>query len=208
METFIQHTGTVAPINQANIDTDQIIPAVYLKRIERTGYGPFLFAAARYDKNNLPDPSFLLNDPVYQKSSILVANRNFGCGSSREHAPWALLDYGFRVIIAPSFADIFQKNCYNNGLVTAMITEDEAEELLNYAKTHPGMKLRVDLETCSITCPDDSSSLSYTFVVHADPSIHAFRQTCFLTGLDDIGIILAKESKISTYEANRGTIKY
>ena len=207
METFTHHTGTVAPINQANIDTDQIIPAVYLKRIERTGYGPFLFAATRYDKNNLPDPSFLLNDPVYQDSSILVANRNFGCGSSREHAPWALLDYGFRVIIAPSFADIFQKNCYNNGLVTAMVTEDEAEELLNYAKTHPGMKLSVDLQTCSITCPDDSS-LSYTFVVHADPSIHAFRQTCFLTGLDDIGIILAKESKISTYEATRGTINY
>lgn len=207
METFIHHTGTVAPMNQANIDTDQIIPAVYLKRIERTGYGPFLFAASRYTKDNQPDPSFLLNNPIYQNSSILVANHNFGCGSSREHAPWALLGYGFRVIIAPSFADIFQKNCYNNGLVTAMLTEAKVNELLNYAKTHPGMKLHVDLQTCSITCPDDNA-LSYKFVVHADPGIHAFRQTCFLTGLDDIGIILAKEDKITAYEAKNRVSKH
>ena len=204
MQSFKTHTGIVLPMNQVNIDTDQIIPAVYLKRIERSGYGPFLFAATRYNEDNLPNPSFILNNPIYQNSSILIANHNFGCGSSREHAPWALLDYGFKVVIAPSFADIFQKNCYNNGLVTAILSEKEVGEIVTHAEANPGMMLTVDLQQCSITC-ENKRSLYYKFLVHADPDIHSFRKSCLLTGLDDIGIILAKEEKITTYELKQAT---
>ena len=201
MQPFIKETGVVAPLDQANVDTDQIIPAVYLKRIERTGFGPFLFHSWRFLPDGRPNPEFVLNAPAYQGATVLVAGRNFGCGSSREHAPWALLDYGFRAIIAPSFAEIFHKNCFDNGIVPVHLPEAQVNELMAKAKQKPGYQMTVDLEACEIT---DQDGLRIPFKVHNDPETHEFRRDCLLRGLDDIALALEHEDDIAVYEARAG----
>ena len=201
MEPFTKITGVVAPLDRENVDTDQIIPAVYLKRISRSGYEDVLFASWRYREDGSPNPDFVLNMPPYQKASVLVAGRNFGCGSSREHAPWALRDYGFRVIIAPRFADIFHKNCFDNGIVPAHISEDQVRQLTSRAKREPGYSITVDLESCELR---DEEGLSIPFEVHTDPETHVFRRHCLLNGLDDIALTLQHEDKIAAYEASHG----
>ncbi len=201
MQPFTKETGGVAPLDRANVDTDQIIPAVYLKRIERTGFGPFLFHSWRFLPDGRPNPEFVLNDPAYQSATVLVAGRNFGCGSSREHAPWALLDYGFRAIIAPSFAEIFHKNCFDNGIVPVHLPEAQVNELMAKAKQTPGYQLTVDLEACELT---DQDGLSIPFKVHQDPETHEFRRDCLLRGLDDIALTLEHEADIAEYEARTG----
>src|SRR5688572_14169322 len=151
MQPFRQHTGLVAPLARANVDTDQIIPKQFLKRIERTGFGQFLFYDWRYTADGVLNPSFSLNEPRYQGASILVADKNFGCGSSREHAPWALGEYGFRVIIAPSFADIFANNCFKNGMLPVTVSDDQVREIMRRAQTHTGYELTIDLVKQIIT---------------------------------------------------------
>ena len=191
MNAFRQHTGLVAPLDRANVDTDQIIPKQFLKRIERTGFGEFVFYDWRYLPDGQPDPSFVLNEPRYQGASILVADKNFGCGSSREHAPWALGEYGFRAIIAPSFADIFANNCFKNGMLPIALTAEQVREIMTRAQQHEGYTLTVDLERQTIT---DSSGLSILFVVGE------FQRYCLLEGLDDIGLTLRHEDAIRAYE--------
>ena len=195
MEPFVRLSGVVAPLDRVNVDTDQIIPAVYLKRIERTGYGEFLFAPWRYQEDGSPNPDFVLNASQYRSANILVAGRNFGCGSSREHAPWALNDYGIRCIIAPSFADIFYNNCFQNGLLPLALPEERVRQIVDRAKAAPGYRLNVDLEAQRLW--DDQEEVSETFQL--DPS----RRHALLHGLDDIGLTLQHEDKIAAYEATR-----
>ena len=192
MEPFIKLSGVAAPINRVNIDTDQIIPAINLKRIERTGYGQFLFGSWRFKEDGSPDPDFVLNDPKYQNPSILVAGRNFGCGSSREHAPWALEDYGIRCIIAPSFADIFFSNCFQNGLLPVVLPEEQVQQLMDKLQKDPGTRLNVDLEAQRIW--DEDEEVVLTFEV--DP----FRKECLLNGLDEIGLTMQQDDKIAAFE--------
>lgn len=201
MEPFKKLTGIVAPLDRANVDTDQVIPAVYLKRIERTGYGEFLFAAWRFNEDGSENKDFVLNIPAYRDSTVLVTGRNFGSGSSREHAPWALLGYGFRAIIALSFADIFHKNCCDNGIVPVHLPEDQVERIMAKAKSAPGYRITVDLESCRVS---DDEGLDIPFRVHNDPETHEFRRHCLLNALDDIGLILQHEDKIAAYEAGQG----
>jgi len=187
MKPFTKHTGLVAPLDRANVDTDQIIPKQFLKRIERTGFGEFLF----YDWRS--NPSFVLNQPRYKSASILVAGKNFGCGSSREHAPWALGEFGFRAIVAPSFADIFANNCFKNGMLPIALTTEQVDQIMSRAQQHEGYELTVDLERQTI---EDSHGLSILFVVSE------FQRYCLLEGLDDIGLTLRHEDLIREYEAN------
>ena len=201
MQPFTKQTGIVAPMDRVNVDTDQIIPAVFLKRIERTGYEDALFASWRFNDDGSPKPDFVLNQPGYKNATILVAGRNFGSGSSREHAPWALLDYGFRAIIAPSFADIFHKNCFDNGIVPVHLPEDQVGQIMAKAKAKPGYQMTVDLEACKLT---DDGGLDISFVVHTNPQTHEFRRHCLLNALDDIALTLEHEDKIAAYEARRG----
>jgi 3-isopropylmalate/(R)-2-methylmalate dehydratase small subunit len=190
MKAFCQHTGLVAPLDRANVDTDQIIPKQFLKRIERTGFGEFLFYDWRYLPDGQPDPSFVLNEPRYQGASILVADKNFGCGSSREHAPWALGEFGFRAIMAPSFADIFANNCFKNGMLPIAVN---VEEIMKRAQEREGYQLTVDLERLVV---EDAGGLSVPFVVSE------FQRYCLLEGLDDIGLTLRHEDAIRAYENN------
>ncbi|MCE2463385.1 MAG: 3-isopropylmalate dehydratase small subunit [Dehalococcoidia bacterium] len=201
MEPFVKLNGIVAPLERANVDTDQIIPAVYLKSIERTGFGSVLFAPWRFNGDGSPNSDFVLNVPSYRNARILVAGRNFGCGSSREHAPWALRDYGFLAIIAPSFADIFQKNCFDNGIVPVLLDDEQVAQVMAKAKGNPGYEMTVDLESCRLI---DEDGLDIPFKVHSDPATHEFRRYCLLNGLDDIGLTLQHEDKIAAYEARRG----
>jgi len=194
MTPFRIHTGLVAPLDRPNVDTDQIIPKQFLKRVERTGFGEFLFYDWRFLADGQPDPSFPLNEPRYRGASILVAGKNFGCGSSREHAPWALADYGFRAIIAPSFADIFANNCMKNGLLPLVLSEAEVDELIRRAKEHEGYQATVDLEKKIVT---DMNAFSAVF------EIGDFQRSCLLEGLDDIGLTLKHESEITEYEQRR-----
>lgn len=194
MNAFQKHTGLVAPLDRANVDTDQIIPKQFLKRIERTGFGQFVFYDWRYLPDGKPNPSFVLNQPRYEGASILVVDKNFGCGSSREHAPWALGEYGFRVIIAPSFADIFANNCFKNGMLPITLETQQVRQILNRAQQQEGYELTVDLERQTI---EDSSGLSILFVVSE------FQRYCLLEGLDDIGLTLKHEDAIKKYEASR-----
>jgi 3-isopropylmalate/(R)-2-methylmalate dehydratase small subunit len=194
MKPFRIHNGLVAPLDRPNIDTDQIIPKQFLKRIERTGFGEYLFYDWRYDERSRPNEEFVLNDARYQGATILVAGRNFGCGSSREHAPWALLDYGFRAIIAPTFADIFATNCMKNGIVPVVLGEAEVATLLRSASDAPGYSLTVDLESRRV---QDSAGFNASF------TIDEFRRYCLMEGLDDIGLTLQYEPQIAAYEANR-----
>lgn len=194
MEPLIRHKGLVAPLDKVNVDTDQIIPKQFLKRIERTGFGQFLFYDWRYLDDGSPNPDFTLNEPRYKGASILLTRHNFGCGSSREHAPWALLDYGFKVIIAPSFADIFYNNCFKNGILPVTLDENIVEELFQRTLANEGYTLTVDLEQQVIS---DEQGWSTTFTT--DP----FRREMLLKGLDDIGRTELYEEQISAYEQNR-----
>jgi len=191
MEKFVKHTGLVAPMDRANVDTDQIIPKQFLKRIERTGFGQFLFFDWRFKDDGSPNPEFELNAPNLKGASILLARRNFGCGSSREHAPWALNDYGFLVLIAPSFADIFYNNCFKNGMLPIRLDEATVDNLFKRAAAG-NYRLTVDLETCTLS---DDQGLKIPF------DVEPFRRHCLMNGLDDIGLTLANEDKISAYEA-------
>jgi len=195
MQPFTKHTGLVLPMDRANVDTDQIIPKQFLKRIERTGFGRYLFFDWRFRDDGTDDPAFELNRPEYAGATILLARRNFGSGSSREHAPWALADFGFRALVAPSFADIFYNNCFKNGLLPIRLEEDQLEDLFQRAAGHPGYRLTVDLAGRTIS---DEFGLSLPF------EVDAFRRHCLLHGLDDIGLTLAHESKIAAYERARG----
>ncbi|HWA97432.1 MAG TPA: 3-isopropylmalate dehydratase small subunit [Pirellulales bacterium] len=195
MRPFTTHTGIVAAMDRPNVDTDQIIPKQFLKRIERTGFGQFLFFDWRFHDNGSLNPAFELNRPENAGATILLARRNFGCGSSREHAPWALEDYGFRAIIAPSFADIFYNNCFKNGLLPVRLSEEQVSDLFERAKRWPGYKLTVDLQSCTLS---DEHGLKLPF------DVEPFRRHCLLNGLDDIGLTLAHEDKIAAYEAAHG----
>ncbi|MBN1909402.1 MAG: 3-isopropylmalate dehydratase small subunit [Pirellulales bacterium] len=195
MQPFTQHTGLVAAMDRADVDTDQIIPKQFLKRIERSGFGQFLFFDWRFLDDGSDNPEFELNRPEAAGATILLARRNFGCGSSREHAPWALADYGFRVLIAPSFADIFFNNCFKNGMLPLRLDEAVVDDLFARAAAHPGYRLGVDLQTQTLS---DELGLSLPFEV--DP----FRRDCLLGGLDDIGLTLQHEPAIAAYEKARG----
>jgi 3-isopropylmalate/(R)-2-methylmalate dehydratase small subunit len=198
MNPFRQHTGAVAPLDRANVDTDQIIPKQFLKRIERTGFGEFLFYDWRFLPTGVLDPSFVLNEPRYRDASILLAGKNFGCGSSREHAPWALADFGFRVLIAPSFADIFANNCMKNGLLPVVLAEREIAALIRRAIESDKYTLTVDLESRAVT---DGEDFSATF------EIDDFQRHCLLAGLDDIGLTLLHEADITAYEQQRSLLR-
>ncbi len=195
MRAFTQHQGLVAPMDRQNVDTDQIIPKQFLKRIERTGFGQFLFFDWRLKDDGSENPEFELNRPEFREASVLVVRKNFGCGSSREHAPWALEDFGFRVLIAPSFADIFYNNCFKNGILPIKLTEEQVEDLFQRTSQHPGYRLNVDLEQQTIA---DEFGLKLSF------EVDAFRKHSLLNGLDDIGMTLANEDKIAAYESARG----
>ena len=203
MRAFTQHKGLVAPMERSNVDTDMIIPKQFLKSIKRTGFGPNLFDALRYLDEGQPDqdsskrplnPDFVLNQPRYENASVLLARSNFGCGSSREHAPWALDDYGFRVIIAPSFADIFYNNCFKNGLLPIVLDEKIVDQLFRDAEATEGYQLTVDLEAKTVITPGGES-----FEFEVDD----FRRHCLLNGLDDIGVTLEDAELIKTYEDQR-----
>jgi 3-isopropylmalate/(R)-2-methylmalate dehydratase small subunit len=194
MEPFSKHTGLVATLDRVNVDTDQIIPKQFLKRIERSGFGEFLFYDWRFNPDGSPKAHFELNQTRFQGATILVARANFGCGSSREHAPWALLDCGFRSIVAPSFADIFYNNCFKNGMLPVVLSEEQVDELFKRAAASSGYELTVDLTRQWVT---DDEGLRFSFEV--DP----FRRECLLKGLDDIGLTLLHEDKIKEYEARR-----
>ncbi|HYD58038.1 MAG TPA: 3-isopropylmalate dehydratase small subunit [Burkholderiales bacterium] len=189
MEKFTVLNGLVAPLDRANVDTDQIIPKEYLKSIKRTGFADACFAAWRHDRD------FVLNQPRFKGATILLARKNFGCGSSREHAPWALMDYGFRAVIAPSFADIFYNNCFKNGLLPVPLTEAEVDTLFYDAASFPGFKLVVDLESQTVATSDGSKKMRFD----VDP----FRKYCMLNGLDEIGLTLRHADKIRAFEARR-----
>jgi len=194
MQPFRTHTGLVAPLDRANVDTDQIIPKQFLKRIERTGFGQFLFYDWRRNADGTDNAEFVLNQPRYKDASVLVAAKNFGCGSSREHAPWALADYGFKAIIAPTFADIFYNNSLKNGLLLVKLSEPEVDLLLSNAKERDNYRLTVDLEQKRVS---DDHGFSTSF------EIDDFRRRCLLEGLDDIGLTLRFAENISEYEKTR-----
>ncbi len=191
MESFRTLTAIAAPLDRANVDTDQIIPKQFLKRIERTGYGDFLFFDWRRTAAGEPDPNFVLNDPRYKGAQILIAGKNFACGSSREHAAWALENYGFRVVIAPSFADIFFSNAGKNGIVLVRQSEEQVAKLMNNAKTIPNYQLTISLEEQTVT---DGKGFKASFEI--DP----FRKFCLIEGLDDIGLTLRHAAALDTFE--------
>ena len=203
MRKFTNLTGLVAPLDRANVDTDMIIPKQFLKSIKRTGFGKNLFDELRYLDEGKPDQScegrpineeFVLNQARYAGASVLIARQNFGCGSSREHAPWALDDYGFRAVIAPSFADIFFNNCSKNGLLPIVLTEEQVDQLFDEVEANEGYELQVDLASQTVKTP---SGDSFSF------DVDAFRKHCLLNGLDDIGVTLESAEQIKDYEARR-----
>ncbi len=195
MDPFVKVTGVVAPLDRVNIDTDQIIPAVFLKRIERTGFEDCLFFSWRFNEDGTPKEDFVLNQPSYKDARVLVAGHNFGCGSSREHAPWALRDYGIRCIIAPSFADIFYNNCFKNGVLPLRMSEEDVRTIMDKATAKPGLSLTVDLEGQRVWDEDEEVSVPF--------EIDQARRHNLLNGLDDIGLTLQFEDKIAAYEAGR-----
>ena len=191
MDKFTVLSGMVAPLDRANVDTDQIIPKEHLKSIKRTGFAAGLFAAWR------KDPDFVLNQPRYKGASILLARKNFGCGSSREHAPWALIDHGFRCVIAPSFGDIFYTNCFKNGFLPVVLSEAEIDRLFYDCAAFPGFKLNIDLQNQSVSTVDGAQAMHF--------EIGAFRKYCLLNGLDEIGLTLRHADKIREFETRRKT---
>lgn len=194
MNKFTKHTGLAAPLYRANIDTDQIIPKQFLKSIERTGFGQFLFYDWRFDESGVEKADFVLNQPKYKNASILLAGKNFGCGSSREHAPWSLEDFGFRVVIASAFADIFYNNCFKIGILPVILDEEIVAELAENSETIENYQLTVDLENCKIS---DEHGFEISF------SVDEFRRYCLLNGLDDIGLTLQHENEITKFENTR-----
>lgn len=194
MEAFVQLNGLVAPVDRVNVDTDAIIPKQFLKRIERSGFGQFLFFEWRWDEQGNVIPEFSLNKDRYQGASVLLSRANFGCGSSREHAPWAILDYGFKCVIAPSFADIFYNNCFKNGILPIKLSEEQVDDLFKRTEAKEGYKLNVDLENQVIT---DEDGLNIPF------ELDAHRRNFLLQGLDDIGLTLQHEAAITAYEQKR-----
>lgn len=193
MEKFTVLTGVAAPLNMANVDTDKIIPARFLKTIKRTGLGEHLFAGMRYEDGGAEKPDFVLNQPKYRHAEILVAGENFGCGSSREHAPWALLDFGIRCVIAPSFADIFHGNCFKNGILPVVLPVEICEQLMADAALGTNARITVDLARQVVVRPD-GQEIAF--------EVDAFRKHCLLNGLDDIGLTLAHVAAIDVYEKN------
>ncbi|SFB17358.1 3-isopropylmalate/(R)-2-methylmalate dehydratase small subunit [Cohnella sp. OV330] len=192
MQPFIKSTGLVAPVDRVNVDTDAIIPKQFLKRIERSGFGQYLFFEWRFDEQGAVIPEFNLNKPRYQGSTVLLSRANFGCGSSREHAPWAILDYGFNVIIAPSYADIFYNNCFKNSILPIKLSEEQVDDLFKRTEANEGYKLTVDLENKVIT---DDQGLRIPF------ELDEHRRQFLLQGLDDIGLTLQHADEIAAYEA-------
>ncbi|HEY2863590.1 MAG TPA: 3-isopropylmalate dehydratase small subunit [Casimicrobiaceae bacterium] len=206
MQAFRTLTGLVAPLDRANVDTDAIIPKQFLKSTHRSGFGANLFDSWRYLDKGEPgmdnaqrpnNPDFALNQPRYRGAQILLARRNFGCGSSREHAPWALADYGFRALIAPSYGDIFFNNCYKNGLLPVVLSESEVGRLFDEAAAFPGFRLTIDLERQSVTTPDGGTAFGF--------EVEPFRKHCLLNGLDEIGLTLTHADEIAAFEAKRKT---
>ena len=204
MQEFTKMEGVVAPLDRANVDTDAIIPKQFLKSIRRSGFGVNLFDAWRYldhgepgmDANRRkPNPDFFLNQPRYKGASILLARKNFGCGSSREHAPWALGDFGFRALIAPSYADIFYNNCFKSGLLPIMLPESQVDRLFHDVAAFPGFRLVIDLGAQTVTYPDGSQVFAF--------EVDSFRRNCLLNGLDDIGLTLQHVEEIKAFEAKR-----
>ena len=195
MKPFTNFKSVVAPLNRVDVDTDQIIPAQFLKRVERTGFGQFVFFKWRFNEDGSPNPKFVLNEPAYQGASILVSGRNFGSGSSREHAPWALLDYGFKCIIAPSFADIFTNNCLQNGILLVQLPEDTVRRIIDNAEARAGYELTVDLEAQRVWDEDEE--------IIAEFDIDEFAKYKLLNGLDDIGLTMQQEDKIAAFEKAR-----
>ena len=200
MEPFKSVTGKAIPLDRVNVDTDSIVPARYLKRIERQGWGEVLFYDWRYNDDGSPKPDFVLNQPGFEDCKILIAGHNFGSGSSREHAVWAVRQYGFRAVITSGLADIFQKNCFENGLVPVLLPEEQVQLLMRKAKEGPGVELTVDLEKCEVW---DEAGFRAPFVVHHDPETHAFRRRTLLKGQDEIALTLQREDEISSFEGNR-----
>ena len=198
MDKFVKLTGVAAPLPVVNIDTDMIIPKDYLKTIKRTGLGTGLFAEARYNEDGSLNADFVLNKPAYQNASILVAGDNFGCGSSREHAPWALLDFGIRCVISTSFADIFYNNCFKNGILPIVVSPENLEKLMDDASRGSNAVLTVDLEAQEISGPD-GGRIAF--------EIDAFRRHCLLNGLDDIGLTLEKSAAIDTFEKSNAAAR-
>ncbi|AQZ51419.1 MULTISPECIES: 3-isopropylmalate dehydratase small subunit [Martelella] len=196
MEKFVKLTGVAAPLPVVNIDTDMIIPKDYLKTIKRTGLGAGLFAEARFNQDGSENPDFVLNKPAYREAKILVAGDNFGCGSSREHAPWALADFGIRCVISTSFADIFYNNCFKNGILPIIVSPEELEKLMDDAERGSNAVLTVDLESQEITGPD-GGSIKF--------ELDAFKRHCLLNGLDDISLTLEKSDNIASYESKLAT---
>ncbi|MRN53316.1 3-isopropylmalate dehydratase small subunit [Paenibacillus monticola] len=191
MDAFKKLTGIVAPVDRVNVDTDAIIPKQFLKRIERTGFGQFLFYEWRFDEEGNDNATFEMNKPRYEGASVLISRANFGCGSSREHAPWAILDYGFKVVISPSYADIFYNNCFKNGILPIKLSEEQVDELFKRTAEHEGYKLSVDLENNKLS---DEYGLSITF------ELDEHRRQFLLQGLDDIGLTLQHADEITAYE--------
>ncbi len=191
MIAFRKHTGLVVPLDRVNVDTDQMVPKQFLKLLTREGYGKFLFYDWRYLEREKPNPDFVLNQPRYRGASVLLARANFGCGSSREHAPWAILDYGFRALIAPSYADIFYNNCFKNGILPVTLADAQVDELFRRTARQEGYALTVDLESQTVA---DASGLRFTF------EVDGFRKECLLNGWDDIGLTLRYEDRIADYE--------
>jgi 3-isopropylmalate/(R)-2-methylmalate dehydratase small subunit len=196
MEEFKKFTGLVVPVDRVNVDTDAIIPKQFLKRIERTGFGQFLFFEWRFFENGDVNPDFNLNKARYNGASVLISRANFGCGSSREHAPWAIMDYGFKVVIAPSYADIFYNNCFKNGILPIVLSEEQVEELFQRTNANEGYTLAVDLEAKTLT---DSLGLLINF------ELDEHRRQFLLQGLDDIGLTLQHSDEISVYEAKHSS---
>ena len=196
MDKFTQHRGVAAPFNQINIDTDKIIPKNFLKTIKRSGLGKNLFAEMRYDNDGNERPEFVLNKPAYREASVIVAGDNFGCGSSREHAPWALLDFGIKAVISTSFADIFYNNCFKNGILPIKVTPEQLDELMSDAENGANSILEIDLETQEIGRPN-GEKISF--------DLDSFRKHCLVNGLDDIGLTMQKSDKISDFESKRDT---
>ena len=203
MQKFSTHTGIVAPIDRANVDTDAIMPKQFLKSIRKTGFGPHLFDEWRYkdpgyygkpESERQVNPDFVLNQPRYKGASVLLARKNFGCGSSREHAPWAIGQYGFRAMLAPSYADIFFNNCFKSGLLPIVLSESQIDQLFNEVSAFPGYKLTVDLERQRIV-KGQGEEIAF--------DVNAFRKYCLLNGLDDIGLTLRHKDKIQSFEAQR-----
>ena len=196
MQKFDTLTGVAAPLPQVNVDTDMIIPKQYLKTIGRTGLGKGLFDEMRYDESGAERPDFVLNQPAYRNAEVLVAGENFGCGSSREHAPWALLDFGIRCVIAPSYADIFFNNCFKNGILPIVLPQEQVDVLMEDARRGANARMTVDLEAQTITTSDGQ-----VIAFEIDP----FRKHCLLNGLDDIGLTLEKAAAIDAFESRAAT---